>query len=53
MGYQAAGMQDLVDAVRSTGSRNIIMIGGIQYATSLVRWLQYKPNDSTGKQYLL
>lgn len=44
--YQAAGMQELVNAVRSTGAPNIVMLSGLQYSNSLVRWLNYKPNDS-------
>ncbi len=43
--YEAAGMQELVDAVRSTGAKNIILLGGVQYANSLSRWLEFKPND--------
>lgn len=43
--YQAAGMQELVDAVRSTGAKNVIMLGGVQYSNTLSRWLEYKPND--------
>lgn len=46
--WVAAGMQDLVDAVRSTGAQNIVMCGGIQYSTSLVEWVAYKPDDPTG-----
>lgn len=52
MSYQAAGMQELITAIRNTGSQNIIMVPGIQYATSLVRWNQYKPSDTTGRAHL-
>ncbi len=45
LGYRAAGMQDLVSAVRSSGAGNPIMVGGVQYANSLSRWLAYKPFD--------
>ncbi|CAA9285205.1 MAG: GH5_40 / GH5 / GH5_5 [uncultured Chloroflexia bacterium] len=48
MSYQAAGMQELVNAVRNTGATNVIMAGGVQYAGGLWRWLEYKPNDPTG-----
>ncbi len=30
--YQTAGMQQLVDAIRSAGARQPIMVGGLQYA---------------------
>lgn len=46
--YEIAGMQDLLDAVRSTGATNIVIASGIQYASSLSLWLDYKPNDPTG-----
>ncbi|EGG22444.1 galactose-binding domain-containing protein [Cavenderia fasciculata] len=43
--YKPAGMQQLVSAVRSTGSKNIVILSGIQYATSLTKFLQYIPVD--------
>ncbi len=46
--FQAAGMQELVTAVRSTGATNVIMLGGLEYANALSRWLTYKPSDPTG-----
>jgi endoglucanase len=46
--YQAAGMQELVNAVRGTGATNPIMLGGVQYSNALSRWLAYKPQDPTG-----
>ena len=49
IGYQVAGMQELVDAVRGTGATNVIMLGGVQYAARLSQWLAYKPADPTGK----
>lgn len=45
MSYQAAGMQELVDAVRSTGATNLILLGGVQYSNSLWRWAEFKPHD--------
>jgi len=45
MSFQAAGMQELVDAVRGTGATNVILLGGIQYAARLTSWLAYKPTD--------
>jgi hypothetical protein len=43
--FQAAGMQELVNTVRSTGASNVIMLSGVQYATALSHWLTYKPSD--------
>ncbi|MFJ4691185.1 cellulase family glycosylhydrolase [Streptomyces sp. NPDC088766] len=48
IGYEVAGMQDLVDAVRSTGAENVILAGGIAYANDLSQWLTHKPADPTG-----
>lgn len=45
MTYQAAGMQELVTAIRGTGATNVIMLGGLQYANALSSWLASKPND--------
>ena len=48
-GYQAAGMQQLLDVVRSTGARNVVLAGGPQYAGDLDHWLQYEPVDGRGQ----
>lgn len=47
--YPVAGMQTLVDAVRSTGATNYVMVGGISYSNDLSQWLAYAPSDSAGK----
>jgi len=43
--YQAAGMQELIDAVRGVGAENVILLGGIQYANAFSRYRAYAPND--------
>ena len=43
--YTAAGMNELVAAIRSTGARNVIAVGGIHWAETLDRWLEYRPSD--------
>jgi hypothetical protein len=48
MSYQAAGMQEIVNIVRSTGAANPILLGGVRYANSLSQWLAYKPQDPAG-----
>lgn len=45
VGFEAAGMQELVTAVRSTGATNVILVPGPEYAGSLRRWLEFKPVD--------
>ncbi len=43
--YPAAGLQQLLDAVRATGATNVVMAGGPQYAGSLDRWAEDHPSD--------
>jgi endoglucanase len=43
--YQVAGMQQMVNAVRSTGATNVLMLGGEEYSNDLTDWLQYEPTD--------
>ncbi|MGW7407758.1 cellulose binding domain-containing protein [Streptomyces sp. NPDC054833] len=46
--YEVAGVQDLVDAIRGTGSKNVIMAGGLAYSNDLSQWLTYRPTDPAG-----
>ena len=46
--YQAAGMQEMLNAVRATGAANIVMAGGLQYSNTLDQWLTYEPMDPAG-----
>ncbi|WP_203620415.1 cellulase family glycosylhydrolase [Streptomyces sp. SID8499] len=48
IGYEVAGMQDLVDAVRATGAENLILAGGLAYSNDLSQWLTYRPTDPAG-----
>jgi endoglucanase len=43
--YRAAGMQELIDAVRSTGATQPLMLGGVDYARDLSGWLAHRPID--------
>ncbi|XP_054265212.1 endoglucanase-like [Macrosteles quadrilineatus] len=43
--YRVAGMQDLVYAVRNTGAKNLIMLGGLNFANDLEGWTNYLPYD--------
>jgi endoglucanase len=43
--YQVAGMQTLVNAVRSTGANNVIMLGGLEWSNDLSQWLSHEPAD--------
>ncbi|HEY2716926.1 MAG TPA: cellulase family glycosylhydrolase [Solirubrobacterales bacterium] len=46
--YTATGMQQIVSAIRSTGSRQPIMLGGLEYANDLSGWLAHEPTDPAG-----
>ncbi len=46
--YTATGMQQIVDAIRSTGARQPIMLGGLEYANDLSGWLAHEPTDPAG-----
>jgi endoglucanase len=46
--YQAAGMQDLVSAVRTAGAKNLVLLGGVEYSNALSQWLAYEPTDPLG-----
>ena len=43
--WQVAGMQRLVNTIRSTGATQPIMLGGLGYSNDLTQWLAYKPSD--------
>jgi endoglucanase len=43
--YRAAGMQELVNAVRSTGARQPLLLGGLAYASDLSGFTAHAPKD--------
>jgi aryl-phospho-beta-D-glucosidase BglC (GH1 family) len=43
--YQVAGMQSMVNAVRSAGANNVLMLGGEEYSNDLTSWLASEPAD--------
>jgi len=45
LSYTAAGMQTLVNAVRSAGANNVIMLGGLEWTNDLTQWLTHEPTD--------
>jgi endoglucanase len=44
-GWRSAGMQTLVSAIRRSGARQPIMLGGLAWANDLSSWLRYEPSD--------
>jgi hypothetical protein len=47
--YTAAGMTELLAAVRSTGARNVVFVGGLYWAEVMKQWLTYAPVDPAGQ----
>ncbi len=43
--FDVAGYQTLVDTVRKTGSKNVVMIGGLSFSNDLSKWLSFRPVD--------
>jgi hypothetical protein len=43
--WQAAGMQSLVNAVRTAGGHQPLMLGGLAYSNDLSAWLAHMPTD--------
>jgi endoglucanase len=48
-GWRAAGMQTLVDAVRSSGARQPVIVAGPHWGSDLSQWLRYRPHDPAGQ----
>jgi endoglucanase len=46
--YEAAGMQELVTAIRNTGATSVILVAGVQYGGGLTQWLARRPFDPRG-----
>jgi endoglucanase len=44
-GWHAAGMQTLLDAVRSGGARQPVIATGLDWGSDLASWLAYRPHD--------
>lgn len=43
--WVVASYQEMLDVVRATGARNVVLIGGVQYAQDLSGWLAHRPTD--------
>lgn len=48
IGYDVAGMQQMLDAVRGTGARNVTLVSGNSWSRDLTGWLAHEPKDPTG-----
>ena len=43
--WPSAGMQDMVDAVRSVGATNVLLAAGLDHGNDLSGWLAHTPRD--------
>lgn len=43
--WKAASYQAMINVVRATGARNVVLVGGMQYAQDLSGWLANRPTD--------
>jgi endoglucanase len=48
-GWRAAGMQTLLNAVRSAGARQPVIATGPNWGSDLSAWLRYRPHDPAGQ----
>lgn len=48
-GWLAAGMQQLIDAVRATGARQPVLAAGLNWGGDLSQWLAHAPSDPVGQ----
>lgn len=48
-GWQAAGHQELLDAVRSAGADQPVILDGLHWGGDLSRWATHAPLDPTGQ----
>jgi len=47
--WTVAGMQSMLNAIRSAGATNVVLVGALQYDQILDGWLANRPNDSAGQ----
>ena len=43
--WKVASYQEMIDTVRATGATNVVLIGGMDYASNFSGWLAHKPHD--------
>jgi hypothetical protein len=52
-GWQTAGMQQLLDAVRSEGAdTQLVILGGLNWSNDESGWLSHEPTDPAGQGHL-
>jgi len=49
LNWQSAGMQQMLDAIRATGARNVVLAGGVDWNNDMTGFLANAPIDSIGQ----
>jgi len=44
--WRSAGMQTMLDAVRVTGARNVVLVGGVEFSNNMSGWQANMPHDA-------
>lgn len=47
--YRTAGTQAMLDAIRSSGATNVVLVPGLGYSSDLSGWLEHAPHDKLGQ----
>jgi hypothetical protein len=47
--WSSAGMQQMLDAIRRTGARNVVLVGAPSWSQDLSQWLSHAPRDPLGQ----
>jgi endoglucanase len=48
--YEVVGMQTLVNAIRSAGATQPVMVGGLNFANDLTQWAEHAPTDPANQE---
>ena len=44
--WQVVGTQSVLDTIRASGAKNVVIVAGLNFSNNLSHWLKYAPKDS-------
>jgi endoglucanase len=50
LSYTVAGMQTLVNTIRTAGATQPVLVGGLNFANDLSQWLEHAPDDPLNQE---